>query len=81
MTIKEKEKLSDLVAKIIEHTNILHPPAAEGLIGRLDKAEDKDVLDILVAHMPIWIPSIFMKFIIGLICRHPVKILVHCLLL
>jgi len=51
VTKGEKEKLAGLVTKMIEFSNILHPPAADRLIGVISESKDSDILDVLGTHL------------------------------
>jgi len=51
MNKREKEKLVDLVASILEFTSVLHPTSAEVLINRIYESSDTDILDVLTSHM------------------------------
>jgi len=51
MNRREKEKLVDLVASILEFTSVLHPTSTEDLINRIYESSDKDILDVLTSHM------------------------------
>jgi hypothetical protein len=63
MTRVEKEKLSELAVAMIETADILHSPAADMLVERLNGSDDRDVLDILIGHLhSIKIYEIYRRF-------------------
>lgn len=51
MTLKEKEKLAELVSCIIEITEILHSPLADNFLSVLEETEDNSILDVLISHL------------------------------